>query len=151
MSGSLATGTLGGIVEDRQTREKMILSNWHVLAGSDYAVPGRASSSLAMAMDGTAQIRSPPSNGTSSTREIDAAVARLNGARGWVNDQVDIGPVTGVNAPDLGMRVTKSGRASGVTHGIIDGIEGELPRPTRACGTASILSTALSPSLDSPK
>jgi endonuclease G len=61
------------------------------------------------------------------TQGVDAAVAKLTDARSWVNDQLDVGPVSGVTAPMLGMRVVKSGRGSGVTKGVIDGVEGEYP------------------------
>ena len=55
---------------------------------------------------------------------IDAAVAELTGSRRLINHHLDLGPVTGVSAPDLGMRVIKSGCGSKVTVGIITGIEG---------------------------
>jgi endonuclease G len=55
---------------------------------------------------------------------IDAAVAELTGARPIINDQLDLGLVSGVTAPTLDMRVIKSGRTSEVTHGIITGVEG---------------------------
>ena len=121
------SGTLGGIVEDRETHEKMILSNWHVLAGSDYAVQGTRIFQPGFGDYGTGANTVGSLERHSFAQGIDAAVARLNGARDWVNDQLDIGPVTGVKAPDLGMKVTKSGRSSGVTHGLIDGFEGEFP------------------------
>jgi endonuclease G len=55
---------------------------------------------------------------------IDAAVATLSGEREILNDQLDLGPVSGVTAPMLDMHVTKSGRTSEVTHGIITGVGG---------------------------
>ena len=120
-------GTLGGIVEDRQTRAKMILSNWHVLAGSDYAVRGTRIFQPAYGDWGSGADTIATLERHVFDQEIDAAVARLTGQRGWLNSQQGIGPVTGVKAPFLSMRVIKSGRASGVTYGIVDGFEGEYP------------------------
>lgn len=120
-------GTLGGIVEDRDTHEKMILSNWHVLAGSHYAVQGTRIFQPAYGDFGTGSNTVATLERHAFDQEIDAAVARLNGSREWVNDQLGIGPVTGVKMPALSMCVIKSGRGSEITHGFIDGIEGEYP------------------------
>jgi hypothetical protein len=120
-------GTLGGIVEDRQTRDKMILSNWHVLAGSEYAMPGLRIFQPAYGDGGTRQNTVATLERHAFQEGIDAAVARLNGTRDWSIEQVGLGAVTGSTAPQLGMRVAKSGRASQVTYGIIDGIEGDYP------------------------
>lgn len=120
-------GTLGGIVRDRDTHEPLILSNWHVLAASEYAYYG-----LRVFQPGYGD-NGGPSNTVATlerhafTNGIDAAVARLNGTRGWINNQMDIGPVTGSAAPALSMAVIKSGRASGVTYGVIDGFDGDYP------------------------
>ena len=120
-------GTLGGLVQDRETGDKMILSNWHVLVGSAYAPKGLKIYQPGRGDGGGIQ-------GTIATYErdamlqgVDAAVAKLNNVRQWVNDQVDLGPVSGVSAPALGMQVVKSGRGSNVTYGVIDGVEGEYP------------------------
>jgi endonuclease G len=40
---------------------------------------------------------------------------------------LEIGPVNGSQSPTVGMKVTKSGRKTRVTHGFIDGILGEYP------------------------
>lgn len=55
-------------------------------------------------------------------RHVDAAVARLTGARAYSATVHGIGPLAGVTAPRLGLRVRKSGRSSGVTVGRIDGL-----------------------------
>ncbi len=122
------SGTLGGIVEDRVTRQKMILSNWHVLVGSDYGVPGTQ-----IFQPGWGDYYGSHGNTVALldrhafAQGIDAAVATLTGPRRWVNDELGIGPVTGCTAPDINMRVIKSGRTSQVTRGIIDGFEGVYP------------------------
>jgi hypothetical protein len=120
-------GTLGVIVEDRQTKDKLILSNWHVLAGSEYAARGLRVFQPAYGDGGTPASTVAALERHAFDQGIDAAVARLTGARGWSAEQIGIGMVTGSTAPRLGMRVVKSGRASQVTNGIIDGIEGDYP------------------------
>jgi endonuclease G len=55
---------------------------------------------------------------------LDAAVATLTGSRRLINDQLDIGPVTGVGQAEFGMEVVKSGRTSSVTHGRVTGVDG---------------------------
>jgi len=117
-------GTLGGWVRDLETGQDMLMSNWHVLAGTSLARRG-----LRIYQPGTGDggwrlntIARLERHGMD--QGIDAAVASLTGARQVVNDSLGIGPVTGPGAPVLGMRVVKSGRASGVTQGIITGVEG---------------------------
>ena len=124
---SFNSGTLGGLVRDLDTDDAMILSNWHVLVGSEYAPKG-----LRIYQPGCAEGGWSPNTVAQLERHamgkgIDAAVAKLTNARPWINDQLDVGPVTGFTAPMLDMRVTKSGRGSEVTTGVIDGIEGEYP------------------------
>jgi hypothetical protein len=58
------------------------------------------------------------------SQNIDAAVARLNGRRGIINDQFEFGPIRGVTRPTVGMKVVKSGRRTGITHGEIVGVGG---------------------------
>jgi hypothetical protein len=120
----VSAGTLGGLVKDRQSHDDMILSNWHVLCcpwadWDDLPVyqPGR--------LDGGYR----PHTVAYLTRHamdqnLDAAVATLTGARKLINDQRGLGMVTGIASPCLGMQVTKSGRTTGLTTGIIDGLGG---------------------------
>ncbi len=117
-------GTLGGKVIDRDNGKEMILSNWHVLAGSAHALPG-----LAIYQPGRGDGGSSFHTVARLTRHamdqfIDAAVAELTGARELTSEQLGLGAVTGVRSPVLGMQVVKSGRKSGVTSGIITGVEG---------------------------
>lgn len=55
-------------------------------------------------------------------RHVDAAVARLTGARAYSPTIHGLGPLTGVAEPRLGMRLRKSGRSSGLTRGRVDGV-----------------------------
>jgi hypothetical protein len=115
-------GTLGGKVVDRQGRQ-LILSNWHVLsgrwwigAGSPICQPGRLDGG------GTGHVVAHlDRDGWGSG--VDAAVATLaGGSRRLVNDQLEIGPVTGSATPAPLMRVMKSGRTTNVTWGIVTSI-----------------------------
>jgi hypothetical protein len=90
------SGTLGGFVEDRDTHEKMILSNWHVLAGSDYGVPGTRIFQPGYGDGDGGGNTIATLTRHSFAQGIDAAVATLNDARAWTNDQMGIGAVTGV-------------------------------------------------------
>lgn len=124
---SLNSGTLGGVVRDRTTDENLILSNWHVLAGSDYARRGLRIYQPGLANGGRSQHTIARLERHVMAQGIDAAVAKLTDARPWLNDQFEVGSVSGVTAPRLGMQVIKSGFGSGRTEGIVDGIEGEYP------------------------
>lgn len=117
-------GTLGGKVVDRETGVEMILSNWHVLVGSWYARPGVAIYQPGRWHGGRSEHTVARLTRHAMEQYIDAAVAELTGTRRLITGQQDLGPVMGVSAPKLGMRVTKSGCGSGVTAGMITGIEG---------------------------
>jgi endonuclease G len=124
---SLHSGTLGGLVKDRERGGEMILSNWHVLAGSAYARKGLRIYQPGYADGGQFQHTIALLERHAMNQGVDAAVARLTDARPWINDQLDVGPISGITAPTLGMRVIKSGFGSDVTEGMIDGVEGEYP------------------------
>jgi len=117
-------GTLGGKVIDRETEADMILSNWHVLVGSWYVPPDAPIYQPGRWHGGRCEHTVARLTRDGMERYIDAAVARLTGARPLTNDQLGLGPVTGAGAPRVGMRVTKSGCGSGVTTGMITGLEG---------------------------
>lgn len=121
---SFGFGTLGGKVRDRQSREEMLLSNWHVLAGSWFAKPGLPICQPALVDGGSAASAVAAYTRHAMDANLDAAVAKLNGQRLLRNEQLEIGPVTGAIVPQLGTKVIKSGRRSGVTMGIITGVEG---------------------------
>jgi hypothetical protein len=116
--------TLGALVKDRTSGEDMILSNWHVLAGDWSARPG-----LGVLQPGRLDGGSSLDQVGSLTRDVmdlnlDAAVASLNGARSLINDQVDLGSLTGLRAAELGLNVSKSGRRTGITRARVTAIEG---------------------------
>lgn len=116
----VTAGTLGAIVYDRQRCKPMILSNWHVLAGASAAAigedilqPGR--------VDGGTEVVASLTRMKLDSR-MDAAVATLNNARNSSRDILGLGTVSGIDAPALGMNVVKSGRTTGITRGVIDGV-----------------------------
>ena len=120
-------GTLGGLVKDRLTGFKMILSAWHVLAYSAYTRPGLRILQPGLGDGGTSQNTVARFTRHAMNQGIDAAVAKLEDNRSTLDEEYEIGAVTGVIEPMLDMQVIKSGRASRVTQGIVSGIEGEQP------------------------
>ena len=120
-------GTLGGLVKDRLTGDRMILSAWHVLAYSAYTRPGLRILQPGLGDGGTSNNTIARFTRHAMSRGIDAAVAKLEGNRSTLNDEYEIGVVKGAIEPMIDMRLIKSGRASRVTQGIISGVEGEQP------------------------
>jgi hypothetical protein len=119
-----AAGTLGTRVVDRSTGVEMILSNWHVLVadwagrpGQPIYQPGRLDGGVAIDTVAGLTRDAMPSN-------LDAAVATLTGGRAIVNDQLGLGPITGVTSAANGLQVVKSGRTTGVTYGRVTGLSG---------------------------
>ena len=120
------SGTLGGKVYDRTTGEEMILSNWHVLAadwnarrGQLIYQPGR--------LDGGSYVNvSAYLTRHAMGANLDAAVATLTGRRKLINEQLGLGPVTGVRHGQLGDEVVKSGRSSYITYGRIVEVNGTV-------------------------
>jgi endonuclease G len=117
-------GTLGALVVDRASGDRMILSNWHVLvadwrarAGQGIFQPGTLDGG------GGADVVARLTRDAMSAN-LDAAVATLTGDRQLINDQLDLGPVAGLAEARPGMEVVKSGRRTGVTYGRVTGVEG---------------------------
>jgi endonuclease G len=141
--------TLGAKVLDRTTGAEMILSNWHVLVadwrarhGQRIYQPGRLDGG-----GGTDTVATLVRDAMAVN--LDAAVAMLSGSRQLINDQLGLGPVTGVGQADLGMVVVKSGRRTGITYGRVTGVEGISP-PLRYSGLDRIIShvVAIDPHVD---
>lgn len=120
----VSAGTIGAVVFDRATGAPCILSNWHVLAGSVFAQVGDA-----ILQPG------PFDGGRRDTDTIghlermhlgrrgDAAIAVLNGARQVSRNHDDTTvEVRTARRAGLGDTVAKSGRTTGVTTGVVDGM-----------------------------
>ena len=116
----VTAGTIGAIVFDRRTCRPMILSNWHVLAGASAAAVGEGILQPGR-VDGGTQVVATLTRMRLDAR-MDAAVATLNGARGHTRDILGLGAISGVDPAALGMLVVKSGRTTGITRGVIDGV-----------------------------
>ena len=119
-------GTLGGQVTDRETGEKMILSNWHVLAGRWHAQAGWPIYQPGRGDGGTGADAVAKLSRHAMDSNLDAAVAELTGSRQLINDQFGLDPVTGVSWAQLGMEVLKSGRKTDITYGRVTGVEGTV-------------------------
>ena len=116
--------TLGGFVKDRATGAVMILSYWHVIVNSDYRRPG-----LRIFQPGSADGGWDNDTIATYTRDamsqgIDAAVAQLAPGIAFLKAAGALNPPSGASEPKLGMTITKAGRKTGVTTGIIDGVGG---------------------------
>jgi hypothetical protein len=125
-----STGTLGAYVRDIGSGRICMLSNWHVLSGSTQAVQGESISQPGPRHLGTHPARPVAQllRWSDLSHGIDAAVAALDPAIAL--DQLPLGltsrPTAAAN-PEVGMHLVKSGVVTGVTHGIVDGIEGSYP------------------------
>lgn len=120
----VSAGTIGAIVFDRTTGAQCILSNWHVLAGSVFAQvgdailqPGRFDSGR-RETDTIARLERMYLG-----RRGDAAIAVLNGERQVLHTQDHTSvEVQTTRRAGLGDTVSKSGRTTGVTTGVVDGM-----------------------------
>jgi hypothetical protein len=112
-------GTLGAVVFDTANNQAMALSNHHVYVGD------RANGAAGEQVNqpGTTVNNDAIGTITRSNRGLDCAVATLNANRGISTTIVDFpGGIKGVVDPVLGMRVTKSGRTTGTTRGMVEGV-----------------------------
>jgi len=112
-------GTGGMVVFDAFTGRPMMLTNYHVLEdrngnlipGTPVYQPSRGNAIGAVErgwLGGTAGV------------EVDAALVSIN-LRDVSGNIMDIGPVTGVSQPSLGMTVRKYGAGTGFTEGVVTG------------------------------
>ncbi|ORM37996.1 hypothetical protein [Williamsia sp. 1135] len=105
-------GTLGMIVFDRDSLQPLALSNWHVMLQNP-AQPAdvMAQPSGVDVMGGVLRY----------DRALDCAVCVLAG-RTWSLDLHELGTATGLSDPRLGAKVIKSGLTTGVTWGVVEGV-----------------------------
>jgi endonuclease G len=116
----VTAGTLGAIVYNRSNCRQMILSNWHVLAGSGSAAVGENILQPGRIDGGTSTVATLTAMRLNS--QMDAAVATLNGTRPAEREILGLGTIPGIDTPTLGMLVVKSGRSTAITRGVIDGV-----------------------------
>jgi len=122
--GAYGSGTLGSVVTDRATGRPMLLSNWHVFVADWAARPGVAVYQPGLTDGGTFQDMVGRYARDAMPVNLDAAVAMVTGTRGLSREQLGLGPVRGIAAPEPGMQVVKSGRTTGITQGEITGVDG---------------------------
>jgi len=121
------TGTMGLWARDRYTGASGLLSNWHVLCGSPDALAGER-----ISQPGPHHLGSQPARIAALLERwialdvgFDAAFARLSDGVGVEQALFDTTlTILGIEPPMIGMRVVKYGVTSGLTHGMIDGVEG---------------------------
>ena len=121
-------GTLGAIVIDNTTQDRMLLSNYHVLCVNEgwnqWGDAGRRITQPSYGGILVATIQRGILN-----KDADAAVARLDNITKYTCGVQDIGAIVGTAAPELGMAVRKRGRSTGLTYGTIHGLDRTVQVP----------------------
>jgi hypothetical protein len=129
----ITAGTLCAVVYDKSSGKRLILSNNHVLANSTNGKDHRARIGDAILQPGPVDggtveqdtigklYRFIPLNDKHSNL-VDAAVAQPLNPNLVVPYILGIGTVKGTVLPELGMKVQKSGRTTGLTHSTIRAI-----------------------------
>jgi len=126
-----ATGTLGVQVFDNETGEELILSNAHVFspygAGINDVIiqPGKIDGGLVQ-QDRIGTLLRWTDLNTTHEFKIDAAVAAVDDPELMSALISEIGEVGGWVEPQLDMEVSKSGRTTQLTRGIITDIDASL-------------------------
>ena len=133
-------GTLGLFVRDRRDGALCLLSNWHVLCGGEQAQNGDAISQPGPSFSGpnvpreVAHLRrwiDPP-------RQYDAAIAATE--QGIPIDATLLDSTlksNGIGEPVIGMTAIKAGVSTGVTHALVDAINGHYQIPYNDFGGGS--------------
>jgi len=112
-------GTLGAVVFNAANNSPLALSNHHVYVDSR---PGDAVGDR-VNQPGTTTTADTIGTVARSNRTLDCAVATLNNSRQISTTIMDFrGGIKGVVEPTIGMRVTKSGRTTGTTSGMVEGV-----------------------------
>ena len=122
IDGYVFVGTLGLVVEDNDTGDPMMLSNFHVMcvnnawsAGDTMAQPGRPDGGSCPA-DVVGELTRAQLGG-----QVDAAVARITN-RNHNCRITEIGAVNGTATVTDGEAVRKRGRTTELTHGFVDDV-----------------------------
>lgn len=119
------TGTLGAFVRAIDTGDVCALSNWHVFAGSSSAAAGDAIVQPGLRDAGLTDPRKIGElmRWTDLSHGIDAAIAKL-----VVDHRSETFGQTlrikSIAFADVGMLIEKAGAVSGLTHAVVDGVEG---------------------------
>lgn len=133
----VTAGTFGAVVQDRKTKEPLILSNNHVLANSTTGRDNKAqvgdpiwqpgkydggseNDTIAMLdryvpLKFKRRMRLFPTFFNTRMNLVDAAVARPTSAEMVKPEILGLGPVKGLVEPKIDMEIVKSGRTTGIT------------------------------------
>lgn len=131
-------GTLGAKVIDANTGDEMIISNWHVMAGRLDIEKGASIWQPGWIDGGTREENTIAQLSRWVLGPYDAAVARLIGARKVQTKTLEGRSVLETTDPHLGMMVWKSGRSTGYTEGMIDGMKMKISLSYQGAGTHSL-------------
>lgn len=143
-------GTLGCLVKENAGGETRVLSNWHVLHGGEGKIG-----------DPITQPGSFDDNRISENRcgvlvrsflglAGDCAIASIDG-RAATDEALDLGvSVRRIGDPELGDRVVKSGRTTGVTHGVVTRVHAISKVPYKGLGAQEIGGFEIGPDPDRP-
>ncbi len=125
-------GTLGLMVQDSDTGNSMMLSNYHVMClddghgkvGDEMCQEARADNAIGWCGNCAALSRWTSGNVKvgSETYGVDGAVARLTARRATLGSIVGIGTVAGSSVATVGMKVLKRGRTTELTSGTVDDV-----------------------------
>ncbi|SDI05145.1 endonuclease G [Actinokineospora alba] len=120
---SITCGTIGAIVYDAETGKPCVLSNWHVLHGNSGALGDVVVQPGTHDDNRTAQNHLGPLLRSYLGIAGDGAIAAIEG-RGIDAAQLDLDVVVDeLGEPELGDKVVKGGRTTGVTHGVVRRID----------------------------
>ncbi len=114
-----SAGTIGGFVFDRDTGEPLILSNWHVLHGPKADIGGEILQPGPFDGGSTVEARVGKLLRSHLGLAGDCALATIEGRS--LDPEVlelNVAPKR-IGKVNLGDRVVKSGRTTGVTHGVV--------------------------------
>jgi hypothetical protein len=131
-------GTLGAKVIDASTDDEMIISNWHVMAGRPDIEAGTSIWQPGWIDGGTREDNTIAYLSRWVLGPYDAAVARLSGSRKVQNKTLEGRSILETTDPHLGMMVWKSGRSTGYTEGMIDGVKMKISLSYRGAGTPTL-------------
>jgi hypothetical protein len=115
------TGTLGMIAQDA-AGNPWLVTNYHVLAGERVLPIARPEPVYQPSDD------SPPPiamfDGSRAVPQLDCAAAQIVAGANVNGDILGLPPVAQPVAPEIGMRVIKSGSSTGITEGVISDVNG---------------------------
>jgi len=121
----LSAGTLGGTAFDIDTRNDMILSNWHVIASGSGQVGDEISQPGSIDGGTSEDIVAKLYRSVLSSR-CDAAIAQLDGKRYLDQEILGLGRYKGTGTPSIGLSVKKGGRTTGNTYGEIVDVNADV-------------------------